>query len=59
MRHHDVLEASAKGTSCVLCEHTNTERGYLPVMKQKLDAAFEGKVEVVVSKEDADPLVFV
>jgi len=59
MRHHDVLDAISKGTSCVLCEHSNTERGYLKAMKEKLDAILEGLVEVEISKEDRDPLVIV
>ncbi|KAG8429436.1 hypothetical protein GDO86_020189 [Hymenochirus boettgeri] len=29
MSHHDVLDAVAEGCSVVLCEHSNSERGYL------------------------------
>ncbi|CAG8698592.1 16951_t:CDS:2, partial [Racocetra persica] len=29
MSHHDVLSALSKNTSVILCEHSNTERGYL------------------------------
>src|SRR5690606_17315058 len=28
MRHHDVLGRRAAGTSVVLCDHTNSERGF-------------------------------
>ena len=31
MSHHEVLAALAQGTAVILCEHTNTERGYLKV----------------------------
>ena len=31
MRHHDVLDATGRGTSVILCDHTHTERGYLPI----------------------------
>jgi len=59
MRHHDVLAAVAKGTSVILCEHTNTERGYLKVLRTDLEALFEGKVAVQISAKDSDPLVVV
>jgi putative NIF3 family GTP cyclohydrolase 1 type 2 len=32
MGHHDVLAAAAEGVTCILTEHTNTERGFLPRM---------------------------
>jgi dinuclear metal center YbgI/SA1388 family protein len=65
MSHHDVLAAVAEGTSIVLCEHTNTERGFLkhrllPLFAQELlpSIGAEG-VKVHVSEVDADPLVIV
>ncbi|KAI8137750.1 GTP cyclohydrolase 1 type 2/Nif3 [Fennellomyces sp. T-0311] len=65
MGHHDVLAALAQGTSVVLCEHSNTERGYLSaVLRPKLqdmlvnERSGEGDaIEVVVSQVDKDPLV--
>lgn len=59
MRHHEILEATAKGVSVILCDHSNTERGYLKVFKQKLETKLDGKVTVEVSTLDADPLVVV
>eukprot|EP00123_Amoebidium_parasiticum_P013845 comp22182_c0_seq1/m.32585 comp22182_c0_seq1/g.32585 ORF comp22182_c0_seq1/g.32585 comp22182_c0_seq1/m.32585 type:complete len:388 (-) comp22182_c0_seq1:76-1239(-) len=60
MGHHDVLEANSRGVLVVLCEHTNTERGFLSAsLKNSLEILFEKKVEVVVSVVDADPLVVV
>ncbi|KAI6159337.1 NGG1p interacting factor 3 [Pisolithus thermaeus] len=38
MSHHEVLAAIAAGRYVVLCGHTNTERGYLPVLASKLRA---------------------
>ena len=55
MRHHDVLEAVESGRSVVLCGHTNTERGYLSVLGEKLLAALPD-VTVHVSAVDRDPL---
>lgn len=45
--------------------HTNTERGYLPVLAEKLlqEIQSEGRniegLEILVSKRDAHPLTFV
>lgn len=60
MSHHEVLAAVASGSSVILCNHTNTERGYLrDVLKgwlgEELGKEDEGW-EVVVSNEDKDPL---
>jgi dinuclear metal center YbgI/SA1388 family protein len=57
MGHHDVLAAVASGTCVILCEHTNTERGYLKnVLMEKLLAE---KFEVICSQLDKDPLSIV
>lgn len=64
MSHHEVLAAVAAGKHVILCGHTNTERGYLPVLASKLgdvlvqDQSIEHPLEVVVSKKDKHPLVF-
>ncbi|KAL9544646.1 hypothetical protein MBANPS3_007513 [Mucor bainieri] len=67
MGHHDVLAALAKNTSVILCEHSNTERGYLsavlkPALEKELanETSEEGEaIEVIVSKVDKDPLQIV
>jgi putative NIF3 family GTP cyclohydrolase 1 type 2 len=43
------------GSSVILCDHSNTERGYLKVLKEKLQAAAPS-VTVLVSTVDKDPL---
>jgi putative NIF3 family GTP cyclohydrolase 1 type 2 len=58
LRHHDVLALNARGGSVVLCDHTNTERGYLPRLKRRLEAAAGGALEVFVSDADREPLVY-
>jgi hypothetical protein len=55
MRHHDVLSAQARGCTVILAGHTNTERGYLKVLRKRLLDAIDGG-DVVVSKRDEDPL---
>jgi dinuclear metal center YbgI/SA1388 family protein len=55
MRHHDVLAALAAGCAVILGGHTNTERGYLPRLQQRLREAL-GDVSVNISQRDRDPL---
>ncbi|UCF39610.1 MAG: Nif3-like dinuclear metal center hexameric protein [Gemmatimonadota bacterium] len=55
LRHHDVIDAQARGCTVLLAGHTNTERGYLKVLQKKLTKALDG-VAVSVSKKDRDPL---
>lgn len=56
MRHHDVLERVASGTSVVLTDHTNCERGWLPVLRSALLARLGNSVSVAISTVDRDPL---
>lgn len=56
MPHHDVLDAVQSGTSVVLCEHSNTERGFLCVLQQTLRVLFDEKIDIQVSSVDKDPL---
>ncbi|KAL5536101.1 hypothetical protein ACEPAF_4206 [Sanghuangporus sanghuang] len=62
MQHHEVLAARAKNRFVLLCGHTNTERGYLKVLRQKLLAGQKTEpdlagMEVEISKMDEHPLV--
>jgi len=57
MSHHEVLDASNKGSTVILCEHSNTERGFLPHWSQKLrSVVFEDQIMVSVLELDRDPL---
>lgn len=57
MSHHEVLDAIHNDRHVVLCEHSNSERGFLKVFAHNLSQnLLEGKVDVVVSSSDADPL---
>lgn len=58
MKHHEVRSALERGISVVLAGHTETERGYLPVLARKLETAAPG-VKVMVSREDRAPLGWV
>lgn len=59
MSHHDVLAATAAGVHVILSEHTRTERGYLPVLKERLVSASKGALRVMVSKADRCPLTLI
>lgn len=56
MSHHEVLDAVAKGTSVILSDHSNSERGFLAVFRERLAVRLPDSVTVVVSKADRDPL---
>lgn len=55
MRHHEVLSILRRGTGVFLCGHTNTERGYLPVLRDRLRELMP-EVSFVVSRADKSPL---
>lgn len=59
MRHHDILAANARGASVILTDHTNTERGYLPVLRDRLRSSLPEEVGIDISEVDADPLKIV
>ncbi|KAG8520951.1 NIF3-like protein 1 [Galemys pyrenaicus] len=56
MSHHDVLDAASQGINVILCEHSNTERGFLSDLRDMLGAHLENKVDIILSETDRDPL---
>ena len=58
MSHHNLLAATQNGTHVILCEHTNTERGYLPVLAKILRKALGNGVDIAISEIDSDPIKF-
>lgn len=57
MSHHEVLDLTQNGSHVILCEHSNSERGFLKVFQNKLQhEILSNKVEVLVSVVDRDPL---
>ncbi|NXT00592.1 NIF3L protein, partial [Jacana jacana] len=56
MSHHDVLDAVANGISVILCEHSNTERGFLSELRDMLASHLLNKINIIVSEKDRDPL---
>jgi len=54
MRHHDVLAQVERGGGVILTDHTNTERGFLPIYAERVRRVCG--VQVVRSTLDRDPL---
>lgn len=57
MSHHDVLDAVHNDVSVILCNHSNSERGFLKEFQLKLPEILGQNVNVIVSGADADPLL--
>jgi hypothetical protein len=55
MRHHAVLDAIARGCTVLLAGHTNTERGYLPVLRDRLAEELP-QATLSIATRDRDPL---
>ncbi|ODV85099.1 hypothetical protein CANARDRAFT_28809 [[Candida] arabinofermentans NRRL YB-2248] len=58
LSHHEALYFKESGASVIACNHSNTERGFLKVLKEQLNAEFsneEESVEIEISKTDCDP----
>ena len=56
MRHHDILYRVETGTSVIVTDHSNSERGYLPKLAQRLQQHFGGELALHVASADGDPL---
>lgn len=59
MLHHDILEANHTGTSVLLINHSDSERGFLNYILPVLHNLCQNKIEFVVSKVDKDPIMVV
>lgn len=57
MTHHEALELLRKGTGVLLAGHTNTERGYLPRLRDRL-VDLMPKTECMVSTRDRTPFTW-
>ncbi len=55
LSHHRVLDAVSRGLSVLLVGHTESERGYLPVLAKRLKQSCPG-LETIVSRADRPPL---
>ncbi|KAJ3104344.1 hypothetical protein HDU97_009317 [Phlyctochytrium planicorne] len=60
MSHHDILAALYKRKILILCEHSNTERGFLKVYKEKMENGLKAAgLKSEVSEADREPVIIV
>lgn len=59
MSHHDVLDAVHQNVSVVLCNHSNSERGFLERFRNEFGLIVGNGVVIQVAEEDADPLTVI
>ena len=57
MSHHDTLAAVSQEKAVILCEHSNTERGFLIHYRSLLLERTGPDVTISLAKSDTDPLV--
>lgn len=60
--HHEMLFLKESGTSAIVCGHSNTERGFLPVFRAQLLAALKAQgiqCNITISATDVDPIEYV
>jgi len=56
LSHHEVLHAVESGRSVILCEHSNSERGFLKTLVPVITEWFKDDISVEVSLADKEPL---
>ncbi|KAG0679617.1 hypothetical protein C6P43_001605 [Kluyveromyces marxianus] len=54
LSHHEALRYKESGKAVIVCNHSNTERGF--IRKVMLPSLLESGVECIVSETDIDPL---
>lgn len=54
LSHHEALFFTESGSSLIACNHSNTERAFLSVLKKQLEQELP-EAEVEISTEDKDP----
>ncbi len=59
MSHHELLDSIHQGRNVILAEHSNTERGFLGELANKIKVLCEDRVVVEVSSVDRDPVEIV
>lgn len=62
LSHHEILHEVHRGVSVIVTDHTNTERGYFSLFKQRFESLLDKhgeKVEIILSEVDRDPLEYI
>ena len=57
MLHHDILDATQRNVTVILCNHSDSERGFLRAFQHRLEVEIlKSEAKVHVSAVDRDPL---
>lgn len=56
MSHHEVLDAVHTNVSVILCNHSNSERGFLERFRKRFGEIVGKDVVIEIASGDADPL---
>lgn len=62
LTHHDILHETHRGTSVLITDHSNTERGFISIFREKfleLLAKNNEQAEIMIAASDRDPLEYV
>lgn len=60
MSHHELLDANHNKTTVILCNHSDSERGFLKEFEKKILENFRNEpLFVAVSEKDKDPIITV
>ncbi|KAG7699236.1 hypothetical protein KL930_004588 [Ogataea haglerorum] len=60
LSHHEALYFREKGSSVIACNHSNTERGFLSVLKEQLARELDDpEIAIDISTTDEDPFAIV
>jgi len=60
--HHEILHEVNRGTSVILTDHSNTERGFSALFKKKFTELLEKnneRIDIEISQIDRDPLEYI
>ena len=60
--HHEILSEVHRGVSVIVTDHSNNERGYAVVFRDRLEkllGKYNEKVDILLSEVDRDPQEYV
>jgi putative NIF3 family GTP cyclohydrolase 1 type 2 len=61
--HHEILREVHRGVSFIVTDHSDTERGYGYVFRERfldlLKKNNDPQVEIIISEKDRDPLEYI
>ncbi|GMM36499.1 hypothetical protein DASC09_038240 [Saccharomycopsis crataegensis] len=56
LSHHEILAFKERGCNVIVCNHSNTERGYLKTISKLLKEELSSDYSIEISYADKDPL---